>query len=90
MPLRRLPPRVQGKRLGLKLRMSGQEVRRHILVLLRQDSAGGVEQGAAGTHIAAGVLQNRPLYGGQSTIYVPTANEKLRGRMRRLLSAEEM
>lgn len=32
----------------------------------------------------------RPLYGGQSTIYVPTANEKLRGRMRRLLSAEEV
>ena len=32
----------------------------------------------------------RPVYGGQSTIYVPTSNEKLRARMRRLLSADEV
>ena len=32
----------------------------------------------------------RPLYGNQSTIFVPTQNEKLCGKMRQLLSAEEI
>lgn len=32
----------------------------------------------------------RPLYGNQSTIFVPTQNEKLCAKMRRLLSAEEI
>ena len=32
----------------------------------------------------------RPLYGNQSTIFVPTGNEKLCAKMRRLLSAEEI
>ena len=41
-----------------KVRVLRQKGVRHLLVLLRQDGAGGVDQGAAGPDIGGGVVQN--------------------------------
>ena len=51
----------QGEGGAGKIRVLGEKTVCDLLVLLRQDGAGGVHQGAAGLHVPGGVIENRPL-----------------------------